>query len=65
MLKRMGILLLLWMANFCYAQSDSTKALSFSAYAEGYFSYDFSQPQNNEKPNSFITIKDTTRFRLI
>ena len=50
-LKRTGILLLLLMANFCYAQSDSTKALSLSAYAEGYFSYDFSQPKNNEKPN--------------
>lgn len=32
------------------AQEDSAKTLSFSAYLELYYSYDFSQPVNHEKP---------------
>lgn len=33
------------------AQIDSLKKWSFSAYGELYYSYDFSKPANNEKPN--------------
>ncbi|MCX6208087.1 MAG: porin [Bacteroidetes bacterium] len=33
------------------AQKDSTAAFTFSAYGELYYSYDFSKPINNEKPN--------------
>lgn len=33
------------------AQNDSTKKLTFTGYAEMYYSYDFSNPQNHEKPN--------------
>ncbi|SDM18869.1 Putative beta-barrel porin-2, OmpL-like. bbp2 [Daejeonella rubra] len=34
-----------------FAQNDSLKNLTFSAYAELYYSYDFAKPANHEKPN--------------
>ena len=34
-----------------FSQNDSLKKLNFSAYGELYYSYDFSNPQNHEKPN--------------
>lgn len=35
----------------CFAQSDSLKSFNISAYLESYYSYDFSNPINNEKPD--------------
>jgi hypothetical protein len=43
------LLLLMWLQG--YAQNDSIKKITWSAYAELYYSYDFSKPQNHEKPN--------------
>lgn len=34
-----------------FSQNDSLKKMNFSAYGEFYYSYDFSNPQNHEKPN--------------
>lgn len=34
-----------------YAQDSVKSSLSFDAYGEFYYSYDFSQPSNNERPN--------------
>lgn len=34
-----------------FAQNDSLKNLTFNAYAELYYSYDFAKPANNEKPD--------------
>lgn len=34
-----------------FAQDDSLKNLTFSAYAELYYSYDFAKPANHEKPD--------------
>ena len=34
-----------------YAQNDSLKNLTFNAYAELYYSYDFAKPVNHEKPD--------------
>jgi hypothetical protein len=46
------LLLLITIASLkTYAQNDSTKKLTFSAYGEMYYSYDFAKPQNHEKPN--------------
>lgn len=45
-LRRVRTLLLLFLTNFCFAQSDTFQALNLSAYAEGYFSYDFSKLKN-------------------
>ncbi len=44
-------LVLMSSANFLLAQSDTAKKISFSGYAEFYYSYDFSKPPNHEKPN--------------
>ncbi len=44
-------LVLIGNTNLLLAQSDTAKKLSFSGYAEFYYSYDFSKPPNNEKPN--------------
>jgi hypothetical protein len=47
-----GILLIvIFLQSICiYAQDDSLKNLTFGAYAEVYYSYDFAKPANNEKP---------------
>ncbi len=37
--------------NNCYSQVDSTKSFKASAYIETYYSYDFSNPLSNEKPD--------------
>ena len=34
-----------------FSQNDTLKKLNFSAFGELYYSYDFSNPQNHEKPN--------------
>lgn len=38
-------------AHQAISQNDSLKKISFSAYGELYYSYDFSNPQNHEKAN--------------
>jgi hypothetical protein len=48
-----------------FAQSDdSTKTLSFSGYAELYYSYDFSKPANHEKPNFIYNHKRHNELNL-
>ncbi len=44
------ILLFLMTILVVFGQSDSIKKLSFSGYGEVYYSYDFSNPTNHEKP---------------
>lgn len=39
----------LFISNFIFAQSDTTKTITYSAYGEFYYSYDFSNPNNHEK----------------
>jgi hypothetical protein len=43
--------LLVFVNKLLFAQTDSAKKLIFSGYAEFYYSYDFSKPQNHEKQN--------------
>jgi hypothetical protein len=43
------LIILCAMVQFCQAQSDSLKNLSFGLYGELYYSYDFSKPANHEK----------------
>lgn len=45
------LLFLIFIFNNCIAQVDSTKSFNVSAYIETYYSYDFSKPINNEKPD--------------
>jgi hypothetical protein len=45
------LILILCFANKLLAQTDSLKKITYSAYGELYYSYDFSNPPNNEKSN--------------
>jgi hypothetical protein len=45
------LIILIFIFNNCIAQVDSTKSFNLSAYIETYYSYDFSKPFNNEKPD--------------
>lgn len=37
------------------SQTDTTKKFSFSGYIEGYFSYDFAQPEDQLKPSCYYS----------
>jgi Putative beta-barrel porin-2, OmpL-like. bbp2 len=50
-LKALLLLSLLLIATTLLAQTDTTKTITISGYGEMYYSYDFSTPQNHEKPN--------------
>lgn len=43
--------ILILQSTLSFAQNDTTKKLTFIAYGEMYYSYDFANPQNHEKPN--------------
>lgn len=45
------LILTLFLSNTIFAQTDTLKKLTFSAYGELYYSYDFSNPVNHEKSN--------------
>jgi hypothetical protein len=45
------LLFLILFAQSVFSQNDTIKKFSLSAYGELYYSYDFSKPQNHEKPN--------------
>ena len=50
-LKRILLIILFTQSVSLFAQDDSLKNLTFSAYAELYYSYDFAKPANHEKPD--------------
>jgi hypothetical protein len=50
-LKGILLIVLLLQSIWLFAQNDSLKNLTFNAYAELYYSYDFAKPANNEKPD--------------
>ena len=45
------VILILLTAKNVFAQTDILKKITFSGYGELYYSYDFSNPSNHEKPN--------------
>ncbi len=45
------LILILLLANNIFAQKDTINKLTYSAYGELYYSYDFSDPSNHEKSN--------------
>lgn len=51
MMRLTSLFILFFTSLNCFAQVDSTKSLRVSAYIETYYSYDFSKPLNNEKPD--------------
>jgi hypothetical protein len=50
-LKGLLLIVLLFQSIWTFAQNDSLKNLTFNAYAELYYSYDFAKPSNREKPD--------------
>ena len=50
-LKRILLFVLVIQSVSVYAQNDSLKNLTFNAYTELYYSYDFAKPVNHEKPD--------------
>ena len=50
-MKNILLALLILQVKVLFAQNDSIKKLSFSGYGEIYYSYDFSNPTNQEKEN--------------
>ena len=50
--------------SYVFAQSDSSKKLSFSAYGELYYSYDFAKPINHEKSDFIYNHKRANEFNI-
>lgn len=50
-MKNILLTFLSFQAIFLSAQNDSLKTMTYSAYGEIYYSYDFENPSNHEKPN--------------
>ena len=50
--------------SYVFAQSDSSKKLSFSAYGELYYSYDFAKPINHEKSDFIYNHKRANEFNV-
>ncbi|HRI00363.1 MAG TPA: outer membrane beta-barrel protein [Saprospiraceae bacterium] len=49
LIQLFSVINLFFIVNDAWTQADSTKSLSFNAYGELYYSYDFSEPYNHEK----------------
>ncbi|MGB4970878.1 MAG: outer membrane beta-barrel protein, partial [Saprospiraceae bacterium] len=57
--------LMLLIANIGFAQIDSSKSnLSFSGYAEVYYSYDFNKPADHNRPAFFYSHNRHNEFNL-
>lgn len=50
-MKQFLLIILVFQTAILFAKNDTIKKLTFSGYAEIYYSYDFSNPSNHEKPN--------------
>jgi len=50
-LKTIVLIIFIFSSTSLFAQDDSLKNLTFNAYAELYYSYDFAKPANHEKPD--------------
>lgn len=53
---------LIFIAIDGYAQDDSAKSINVSAYIDMYYSYDFSKPNNFEKPDFNYNYKKHNQF---
>ncbi len=61
-LKNTLLLLLTLQATICLAQTDSVAKFTFSGYGELYYSCDFANPSNHEKPNFVYNHKRHNEF---
>ena len=51
MIRSYFITFLTLLTVLCYGQNDSTKKITYCAYGEIHYNYDFSNPVNHEIPN--------------
>lgn len=64
MKQKITSLILLMFTITVFAQNDSIKSFTFQGYGELYYSYDFSNPQNHEKPNFIYSHKRHNEINL-
>ncbi|MFA6944690.1 MAG: porin [Pedobacter sp.] len=62
-MKKILLTALVFQTVSLFAQNDSLKNLTFSAYAELYYSYDFAKPANHEKPDFIYNHKRHNEIR--
>jgi len=64
-MKKILLPVILLTANIASAQIDTLKPnLSFTGYAEVYYSYDFSNPGNHERPSFFYNFNRHNEVNL-
>ncbi|MFN8346527.1 MAG: porin [Spirosomataceae bacterium] len=65
-MKKLGIVALAWgLSTTLWAQTaDSTSKLTLSGYAEAYYSYDFNQPANNDRPTFMYSHNRHNEFNI-
>lgn len=51
MMRFTSLFMLFFTSLNCFAQGDSSKSFMLGAYLETYYSFVFSNPLNNEKPD--------------
>lgn len=56
--------LALGLFNIKAQELTKTNPLTFSGYAETYYSYDFSQPENHERPSFFYSFNRHNEVNL-
>lgn len=62
---KLHFIIILLLATFlCKAQTENLPALTFSGYGELYYSYDFSNPEQHEKPNFLYNHKKHNEINL-
>jgi len=65
-MKLASVLLILFLfISYCsFSQNDSTSKIQLSGYVETYYSYDFSKPLNNEKPDFNYNYKKHNQLNI-
>lgn len=64
MIKKIAILISIASTLSAWAQKDTLKPFVFQGYGESYYSFDFSNPQNHEKPNFIYNHKRHNEINL-
>ncbi len=64
MMRCISSFILAFISLNCLAQVDSAKSFKLSGYVESYFSYDFSKPINNEKPDYTYNYKKHNQLNV-
>ncbi len=64
MIKQIITTIFIFINLLAVAQKDTIKPFTFQGYGELYYSYDFSNPQNHEKPNFIYSHKRHNEFNV-